>query len=594
MSLLEVDGLSVRYDGAKVVDQLSFSLAPGASLGLVGESGSGKTQTALALLGLLPPSAWIQGSIKLGAERILDNGSFAPTPALNRIRSRRIGMVFQDPSLALNPYVRIGRQLEHIVTTHGVADAKSAPSRVVEALGRVGLPNPERQAKAYPHQLSGGMRQRAMIAAALIAGPELLVADEPTTALDVTVQAQILEMLEEIREKTALLLITHDLGVVAGYCENLIVLDKGRKIDEGPTRQVFASPKEAHTRALLAAHPRLDATPPSPPAGSSALLAINNLQVSYREPGHGQLHAVNGVDLEVKEGETVAIVGESGSGKSTLVRAALGLVPPGSGEVVYLGTRLPGSVRRRGRQTLRELQLVFQDPVGSLNPQHTVARIVSEPLSEHSPGKAQVEIGDQVAEALYRVGLDPSLLRRYPHELSGGQAQRVAIARALITEPRVLVCDEAVAALDGTVRRQVLELLRDEQQRTGLAILFISHDLAVVRSIAHRVMVMYLGRSVEIAANSTLFREPRHPYTEALIAAIPTIDVDKKREKSSISGESASILSPPSGCAFHPRCKYAVAECRSTMPRLEMVGQSEVACLRAYERHLTSQQAGLE
>ncbi|MEO1202247.1 MAG: ABC transporter ATP-binding protein [Pseudomonadota bacterium] len=539
MSLLDVDGLTIAYDGTPAVDDLSLSIAPGESVGLVGESGSGKTQTALALFGLLPASAALGGTITLGGEGILDNGRPMPERELNRLRARRIGMVFQDPALALNPYVRVGRQLQHIAITHGVADAKSAPGTVVAALGRAGLPNPERQARAYPHQLSGGMRQRAMIAAALMAGPDLLVADEPTTALDVTVQAQILEMLAEIREQTALLLITHDLGIVAGHCERLLVLEKGKKIEEGATRDVFASPAEPHTRALLDARPRLDAEPPPALPDGGTLLAIEGLKVSYREPGRGHLHAVNGVDLELKKAETVAIVGESGSGKTSLVRAALGLVPPAAGQVTYLGKALPRSLKRRDRQTLRELQLVFQDPVGSLNPQHTVARIVAEPLNTHAPSSARADLEEHVAEALYRVGLDPSYMRRYPHELSGGQAQRVAIARALINTPTVLVCDEAVAALDGTVRRQILELLRDEQLRTGLSILFIAHDLAVVRSIAHRVLVMREGNPVEIAANEALFEAPSHPYTQALLAAVPTLDVANEREQPGIGGEPA-------------------------------------------------------
>ncbi len=583
MSLVTVDGLTIRYDGTPVVDGLSFAIAPGESLGMVGESGSGKTQTALALLGLVPRSAELGGSIELGDERLLDNGRFLSEADLNRIRSRRVGMVFQDPALALNPYVRVGRQLEHIVVTHGIAAGKGVSRAAVDALGRVGLPNPERQARAYPHQLSGGMRQRAMIAAALIARPELLVADEPTTALDVTVQAQILEMLLDIRADTALLLITHDLGIVAGHCERLLVLENGRMIEAGATREVFESPREPHTRALLAAHPRLDAEPPAPPSGEATLLAIDSLEVSYREPGHGRLRAVNGVSLELKKGETIAIVGESGSGKSTLVRAALGLVAPDAGRVVYLGNTLPASVRRRSRQSLSELQLVFQDPVASLNPQHRVARIVAEPLNEHSADMAAADVDERVAESLYRVGLDPSFGNRYPHELSGGQAQRVAIARALITSPKVLVCDEAVAALDGTVRRQVLELLRDEQRRTGLSILFISHDLAVVRSVAHRVLVMYLGLPVEIAANEALFDAPKHPYTEALLAAVPSIELDAGHDKPGVGGEPPSILSPPAGCVFHPRCRHAVAECRSTTPVLETIGGSRVACLRARE-----------
>ena len=581
MSLLTVDGLTVRYGAEAVVDNLSFSIKRGESVGLVGESGSGKTQTALSLLGLLPASATTRGSIRLGNDTLCDDGVFATERELDRLRARRIALVFQDPALALNPCVRVGRQLEQIVIRHGLASRAAAAGRVLEALARVGLPDPKRQARAYAHQLSGGMRQRAMIAAALVAEPELLVADEPTTALDVTVQAQVLELLAEIRTETALLLITHDLGVVSGHTERLLVLENGCLVEQGETQAVFERPGHAHTRALLDARPDLERPPQTKPASAPALFEVSAIDVSYREPGRRRLKAVNGVDFDVKPYETVAIVGESGSGKSTLVRAALGLVPPDAGRVVFAGNELARSVGRRPARVCSELAMVFQDPVGSLNPQLSVGRIVAEPLLKHS--LAADTVRERVAALLERVGLEPGFATRYPHELSGGQAQRVAIARALIDEPRVLVLDEAVAALDGTVRRQVLELLRAEQARTGLAILFIAHDLAVVREIAHRVLVMYLGRLVEVADNEVLFETPAHPYTRALLAAIPEIRATGARTRAVPRGEAPSILSPPSGCAFHPRCGYAEPECRAAVPVLEPVGMSVAACRRARE-----------
>jgi oligopeptide/dipeptide ABC transporter ATP-binding protein len=497
---------------------------------------------------------------------------------LNALRARGIGIVFQDPMQALNPFVRIGKQLRQVVLTHGVASRAGATGRVIDMLGRVGLPDPERQYRAYPHELSGGMRQRAMIAQALIAEPQLVVADEPTTALDVTVQAQILALLEDIRRDTALLLITHDLGIVAGHCGRMLVLEKGRLVEQGPTAEVFARPGHAHTRALLEAAPSLDAVPPAANGVGREVLGIGSARVAFKVPGSRPLEAVRGVDLSVATGETLAVVGESGSGKSSLVKAVLGLVPMRSGRVIYAGAPLPARVEERARKTRRDLQLVFQDPMGSLNPQMRVRDAVAEPLRVHTPARPRQERADQVARTLERVGLGAEFLDRYPHQLSGGQAQRVAIARALILEPKVLVCDEAVAALDGTVREQVLAMLSHIQAETGLAIIFISHDLAVVRAISHRVAVMYLGRLVELAKNTAVFERPRHPYTQALLAAVPVPDPAAPGGKATITGEVPSALLPPPGCAFHPRCTHAVSRCRHTLPAARNVDGTLVAC----------------
>ena len=582
MSLLEIESLTVRYGNQTAIDGLSFSVNAGESLGLVGESGSGKTQTALAILGLLPGNAEVSGSIKFDGEELQGAGE----KQLDAIRARRISIVFQDPMLALNPYLRIGEQIARIIIAHEMADGAAAEERVIEMLDAVGLPDPQRQSRAYPHQLSGGMRQRAMIASALITEPDLLIADEPTTALDVTVQAQILELLNAIRKDTALLLITHDLGVVAGHCEHMLVLERGRLIESGATRDVFRTPQQAHTKTMLDAAPRMTRKDFPAPVSGGILLHADGVAVSYREARHGQLHAVRDVDLQLKQGETVAIVGESGSGKSSFVRAILGLIPARAGTVSFCGEALARDAGSRAAEIRRDLQLVFQDPVGSLNPQMRVADIVSEPLLVHEKKLAPADRRQRVADMLEQIGLGNAFLSRYPHELSGGQAQRVAIARALILKPRVLVCDEAVAALDGSVREQILQLLREQQQASGLSILFISHDLGVVRAISHRVFVMYLGRLVELADNESLFDRPLHPYTKALIDAVPVPDPEVTRSSAMLTGEVPSILTPPTGCAFHPRCAYSVDRCAREMPQPRDVAATIVACHRAEELDL--------
>jgi peptide/nickel transport system ATP-binding protein len=579
MSLLQVKHLSVAYGNNVAVDDLSFSVAVGESVGLVGESGSGKTQTALAILGLLPRNAQATGKILLSGENILGAGE----KALNEIRARRVAMVFQDPMQALNPFVRVGRQLRRILTAHGIASGDAANARVIEMLQRVGLPDAERQFGAYPHQLSGGMRQRVMIASALIAEPELLIADEPTTALDVTVQAQILELLEELRDNTALLLITHDLGIVAGRCERMLVLEKGRLVEQGGTASVFSGPKSEHTQLLIDAAPRLDRGEMLAPVEGESVFAIEDAEVSYAERNRGRLKAVQQLSVTVRAGETVAIVGESGSGKSSLVRAALGLVPLHAGRVAFCGEILGNSLKSRDKVVRRDLQLVFQDPVGSLNPQMRVQTIVAEQLLVHEPGVSKEDRDDAVLAILSKVGLDESFLERYPHELSGGQAQRVAIARALVLQPKVLVCDEAVAALDGSVRKQILELLLQVQRDSGLSILFITHDLAVVRSVSHRVLVMYLGRLVELADSKALFTRARHPYTRALLQAVPVPDPTAAGGYASLAGEVPSILSPPPGCAFHPRCEHSKNICTTTRPSTRAVDGVTVACHRVEE-----------
>ena len=579
MTLLEVKNLTVRYGDIAVVDNVSFKVRRGESVGMAGESGSGKSQTALSLLGLLPANATLSGSIRFDGEELAN----ASDKQLDQIRGLRIGIVFQDPMQALNPYMRIGRQLRQILLQHRLAGGAEADAKVIAMLRRVGLSDPERQFRAYPHELSGGMRQRVMLASALICEPDLLIADEPTTALDVTVQAQILDLLEELRDDTALLLITHDLGIVAGRCERLLVFESGALIESGATTSVFSSPVKPHTKRLLAAALRTDRGEIAEPATGSTVLGVENASVSYRDASRERLVAVSDVSLTLRKGETLAIVGESGSGKSSLVRALLGLIPMRAGKVVYAGELLEGPVQSRALSVRRDLQLVFQDPASALNPSMRVSAIVGEPLLVNSPDLPSDKRRERVIAMLDKVGLDESVMRRFPHQLSGGQAQRVAIARALILEPRILVCDEAVAALDGTVRKQVLQLLKDIQRESGLSIIFISHDLGVVRSISHRVAVMYLGRLVEVAATAKLFSRPLHPYTKALLDASPVPDPRVAPVTAPLRGETPSPLTPPSGCVFHPRCEYAESACRQRSPELRNIDDVRVACHRAGE-----------
>ncbi len=595
MSLLSVRDLVVRYPGGEqdAVSGVSFHIAHGETVGLIGESGSGKSQTALALMGLLPPGASATGSVLFEDTELLG----APADVLNRYRPCRMAMVFQDPQQALNPYVRIGDQLQRVVLTHRLASRSGAVARVRDMLGQVGLPDPEQQMHAWPHQLSGGMRQRVMIAAALLGEPDLLIADEPTTALDVTVQMQILDLLRSLRRRlrSALLLITHDLGVVAGNCERMLVLERGRLVEEGTAHNVFRHPQHECTRSMVeAATPLHDITVPidAPAPDAETVLSAAGLFVShYRKPRgavwrRDEVPAVRDVGFELRRGETLALVGESGSGKTSLARALLGLMPHKSGEICVLGTRLHGALSRRPLSVRRDLQLVFQDPAASLNPAMRVRDIVAEPLQVHERKLDRGARCDAVARILERVGLAAELGARFPHELSGGQAQRVAIARALIASPRVLVCDEAVAALDGSTRREILDLLQREQQRSGLSLLFISHDLGVVKQLSHRVIVLYMGRVCEVANSAELFTRPRHPYTRALIDSVPLPDPDAPAKPAELRGELTSLRRPPSGCVFHPRCRFVIDRCRVDIPEPALIEGSVAACHRAAELDL--------
>ncbi len=600
MTVLSVTNLDVTFDTAagpvEAVRDLRFRLAARETLGIVGESGSGKSQSALAIMGLLAENGRAGGSVRLDEEEILNR----PPAELNRIRGRRIAMVFQDPMTSLNPHVTIGRQLARVLMEHRGRSYRDALKEVEQMLDAVRLPAARRRLSGYPHEFSGGMRQRVMIAGALLCRPEVLIADEPTTALDVTVQESILALLRELRDAfgTALILITHDLGVVAGNCDRLIVMQDGERREEGSTEQIFAHPRDPYTRELLAAVPRLDDRTPLRPAletsRGEALLDVRGLAVQYPLPRQKPLsrreyfRAVEDADLRLSPGETLGIVGESGCGKSSLARALLRLVPGSTGRVALLGRSLDRLGRRELRAMRRDLQLVFQDPLGSLDPRMPLERIVAEPLTVHERGLTRAERRDRVAAMLGRVGLGPETLSRYPHELSGGQCQRAGIARALITAPRLVICDEAVSALDVSVQAGILDLLLSLQQEMGLAMLFIAHDLAVVRRVSHRVMVMYLGRIVERNLAREIYSRPRHPYTRALLDAVPVPDpaAERARETPASAGDLPVPWDPPAGCHYRPRCPWAVARCEAERPALEMLGGGEVACHRAAELDL--------
>ncbi|MEZ0069675.1 peptide/nickel transport system ATP-binding protein [Streptacidiphilus sp. MAP12-20] len=525
--VLRVRDLRVGYPGpagpVAALDGLSFDLAPGQVLGLVGESGSGKSAAALALLGLhRGTGATVEGAVTLHRPGVPDVDLVAASDTeLRTLRGTELAMVFQDPLTSLDPYRRVGAQIAAAYRLHTGASRAQAQRRTAEALDRVGI-DPALRARDYPHQFSGGMRQRVLIAMALALRPRVLVADEPTTALDVTVQAQILRLLAELREETgmALVLISHDVGVVAGLADEVIVLSRGRPVEQGPAGSLLSRPTHAYTRRLLDAVPRLDAPlpeRPQPPANDDALIQVEGLRVDF-----GTVQALRGVDLTVRRGETLGVVGESGSGKSTLGRTLVRLQDPTAGRVRFEGADLASWHGRLLRERRRDLQMVFQDPGSSLNPRRRIGDSIAEPLRVQGVRDADQLRAESVA-LLERVGLDAAHADRHPHELSGGQRQRAAIARALILRPKLIVCDEPVSALDVTTQAQVVALLRELREEFELTLVFIAHDLAVVRSVSDRVAVMRGGEVVETLPAREL-TEPQHPYTKALLEAVPRLD----------------------------------------------------------------------
>ncbi len=526
MSLLEVEDLSVTFkveDGElAAVRQVGFTIDKGETLALVGESGSGKSVTALSILQLLPyPKArHPAGSIRLDGQELLG----APEPVLRQVRGGRVGMIFQEPMTSLNPLHSIDKQIGETLGLHRGLGKAAARARTLELLHLVQLRDAESRLDAYPHQLSGGQRQRVMIAMALANEPDLLIADEPTTALDVTIQAQILQLLKDLQARLgmAMLLITHDLTIVRKVADRVCVMTKGEIVEAGPVEQIFTAAQHPYTRHLLAAEPK--GQPPGSDDSAPVVMASRDLKVHFPiqrgllKRKVGVVKAVDGVDLEIRRGQTVGVVGESGSGKTTLGLALLRLLRS-EGAIRFRAQDIQGWPAKQLRPLRRDMQIVFQDPYGSLSPRMSVGQIVEEGLSLHKIGADRAERRRLVAKVLDEVGLDPDSQDRYPHEFSGGQRQRISIARALVLEPSFLVLDEPTSALDMSVQAQIVDLLRDLQARRGLAYLFISHDLRVVRALSNHVLVMRNGQVVEQGPAARIFEQPSDPYTRALMAA---------------------------------------------------------------------------
>jgi peptide/nickel transport system ATP-binding protein len=662
--VLSVRGLKVDFVGSgkpvPVVRGVDFDVFPNEVLCIVGESGSGKSVTSLAVTGLLPETAVVSGTIRLGTIDVHDAGP----DVLRDMRGSNVGFIFQDPTTTLNPVLPVGRQITEGQVAHGRLTKADAPARAAELLREVDIADPEGRVGQYPHQFSGGMRQRAVIAMAMSGQPKLIIADEPTTALDVTVQAQVLAVLARRQAETgaAVILITHDLGVVAEVADRVAVMYGGRIVETGPVDQIFRQPRHPYTWALLRSIPRLDATesrldsipgqPPSPnalpsgckfhprcpighdrercraedpdlrrvgpvqeaachyaeevpapsapaearnvdghaPLGSKPILTIQDLKVHFpvrkgilrRTVGH--VRAVDGVDITVRPGETVSLVGESGCGKTTTARAIMGLIKATDGDIRFEDRSIRGLGRGAMRLARRQMQYVFQDPYSSLNPVLTVEDIVAEPLRIHG---LYDEMGGsaRIAELFEMVGLSRNMLGRYPREFSGGQKQRIGIARALALQPKLLILDEPVAALDVSIQAQILNLLQDLQRELGLAYLFIAHNLSVVRHISDRVAVMYLGKIVEEGSRDDLYRSPVHPYTQSLLSAAPVPDPSKRnsRRRIVLEGEIPNPANPPSGCTFHPRCFRATSICSKVFPPFEPYPglSTRVACHHA-------------
>lgn len=559
LPLLEIKDLTISFgegeNAITAVKDLSLTLQSGETLGIVGESGSGKSVTSLAIMGLLAKTAnLVKGSIQFRIDNKMVNLLEAGGEVIRKIRGKRIAMIFQEPMTSLNPVHRCGDQVAESIKLHERCSAKAARKRVLELFEQVNLPRPMELYESYPHQLSGGQKQRIMIAMALSCNPDLIIADEPTTALDVTVQKKILQLLKELceRNNTGLIFITHDLGVVAEIADNVCVMYRGEVLEKGAVRELFANPGHAYTKALLACRPRLDKNPvrlpvvadfmgdkqqeiglenktPKDFSESENLLEVKNLNVwfpsqkDWKGKPTAYMHAVDGVSFNVKKGETLGLVGESGCGKTTLGRAILKLVPAHSGEIIFDGQNILPLSQKEYKPLRKKAQLIFQDPYASLNPRYTVGETLLEPMKVHRILRSDRLRRSRIGEMMDYVGLPQAALKKYPHEFSGGQRQRICIARALIIEPQFIVCDESVSALDVSVQAQVLNLLNDLKAEFGLTYIFISHDLSVVKYMSDRLVVMRRGKIEEQGFANEIYASPKSDYTRELIDAIPVV-----------------------------------------------------------------------
>jgi len=541
--LLSASNLSVEFTsrGKKIqaVKSLNFSVNKDQSLGIVGESGSGKSQTVLSIMGLLESNGRATGSVVFDKKEILGINA----KNLNEIRGRNIGMVFQDPMSSLNPYISIGKQMSGVLKRHTKLNKNERKEKCIEMLDAVKIPSPSQRFDGFSFELSGGMRQRVMIASALLTGPKLLIADEPTTALDVTVQEQILDLLLEMKERfsMSLILITHDLGVVARSCQRVLVMKDGMEQETGTLEQVFYSPTADYTKELLSKSKEMSLDTKAPTTTKKQqdeiTAKINKVSVLFPIPKQTifsrqeYLRAVDEVSLSIYEGEILGVVGESGSGKSTLAKNILRLIEPTTGTIDLFGTRLAELSKKEMKKARKKMQVVFQDPYSSLNPRMTIFEVLSEPLSSFFPGMTQDSMEQDVEAAILEVGLDVGFLGRYPHELSGGQCQRIAIARALMPKPQLLICDEAVSALDASIRAEIIDLLLNIKQKRKLTMIFIAHDLAVVKKICDRVIVMQKGKIVESGKTEDVFYSPKKPYTKRLLESVPVPDPKIEQQK---------------------------------------------------------------
>lgn len=538
-TLLSVENLSIEFGQGqsckRVVDRLNFKIRASETLCIAGESGSGKSLSALAIMGLLPKMAQVPGgAIVFNNEDLLSQSE----RQMQLIRGKQIGMIFQEPMTSLNPIMRIGDQMMEPLKHHRIASGKKARQHILSMLDAVRIPKAAERLRQYPHELSGGLRQRVMIAMAMLCSPEILIADEPTTALDVTIQAQILELIRELQQEyqTGVLLITHDMGVVAEMADDVVVMNRGVVEETASIKTLFSNPSAAYTQKLLAAVPRLGTAPPLlKRPEQSIVLEVENLHVSYpirkksMFEAAREVHAVNDVNFKLYEGETLGLVGESGCGKSSIGRALMSMLNF-EGVIKVLGRNIQGLKGQQLKSIRQDIQMVFQDPFASLNPRKSIAELVAEPLLIHGRGHKE-ERNTRVVELLQKVGLpEADVMTRYPHQFSGGQRQRICIARALALNPQIIVADEPVSALDVSVQAQVLELMEDLQLQFNLSYLFISHDMAVIERLCHRVAVMFAGRIVEIGARDQVLDNPQHAYTKRLLSAVPIPALDSKRD----------------------------------------------------------------